>query len=188
MWRASFSPTVPRSCLHPCLQRPVQLHKFLHNNVLTIKTVVFQLYINQRLQAATNCLRYNITITNVAILRILSKYVTYKEIFGKISDTVLLYAVGKHAILFNRRLFVCLFICYLYIYIYNIYIYIYICSNVYDDLLHFFNYSSFYSRFIYIFNSKVKGGLGLPLISVPLNPLLPAHVAVARPQLNRGKY
>ena len=28
--------------------------------------------------------------------------------------------------------------------------------------------------------------LGLPLISGPLRQLLPAHVAVARPQLNRG--
>ena len=32
----------------------------------------------------------------------------------------------------------------------------------------------------------VLGPLGLPLISVPLRPLLQAHVAVARPQLNRG--
>ena len=37
-----------------------------------------------------------------------------------------------------------------------------------------------------IFLTESLGPLGLPLISVPLRQLLPALVAVARPQLNRG--
>ena len=40
--------------------------------------------------------------------------------------------------------------------------------------------------YLHHLNSMVLGPLGLPLISVPLSQLLPAHVAVERPQLNRG--